>query len=455
MNPSRRLLLAIGAAIAVALGCALLAPARPVLFASAVVGGAAIAAIVTTTSRSCAAGLDLFSPIVAFPLLYVIWFGIASVPLIRDLDPPRAPTPIATQWPIYALGLAAWMAGAWGAGRALAPVSISGEQRPADRFDSTRLFAACATVFAVAASTTGAIFARRGVPLLAGRGEAARLAFVSSGWERLLFCGFATVAILVFAHAARERFRIQLRFWVLLLLSLGGLATTGDRGLVALPIACGVVLAHYLWRPLRPAHVATILAPLALFAAAVVIVRGTGTYGSQYVDELQRISGLPRGAVPLVSIYQGVWAGPNVFARLQDVVPSQVGYGHGAYAVAPLVSFLPGEQTWAADAIKRTLDDRYVGMGEPATLLGGFYLDFGLAGIVVGMALAGFAMTALYRRMRARGDAFTTILYAHASFLAFLSLYGDLYNGNPLFLWNGAITWVVWRFAARRDSPSG
>ncbi|MBI1853245.1 MAG: oligosaccharide repeat unit polymerase, partial [Planctomycetes bacterium] len=306
---------------------------------------------------------------------------------------------------------------------------------------------------AIAAAATAAIFARRGVPVFAPSVDAVRLQFTSSGWERLLLTGFDTVAILVLAHAARERFRIALRFWVLLALSIGVLATTGDRALVVMPVACGVVLAHYLWRTLRPAQLAAVLVPLAVFASATVILRGTKTYGPQYVEEMQRISGVPRAAVPLIPVYQGVWAGPNVFYRLQQVVPSQVPYGYGAYAVAPLVSFLPGQQVWAADAIKGTLDDRFIGLGEPATLLGSFYLDFGFVGIAIGMALAGFGFTALYRRLRARRDLFSTILFSHASFLAFLSLYGDLYNGNPLLLWNGALAWIVCRYAARRDAP--
>ena len=444
-------LAAVLAALAVALG----ATHQPFVLAGALVAVAALAGLARVVGAACAPGrLDLFSPIVAFPLLYLVWFGVASIPLLHDLDPPRALTPIATEWPIYALGLGAWFVGTWLASRVLGVTPVAGEHRPLERFDSRRLFVACVILFAVAATATAAIVARRSTPLLTSKVEATRLLLTSSGWERLLFTGFATVAILVLAHAARERFRIALRFWALLALSILGLATAGERGLVVLPVACGVILAHYLWRALRPAHLATVLLPLAVFASATVIYRGTNTYGPQYVAELQRISGVPRAALPAIPIYQGMWSGPNVFYRLQDVVPAKVGHGWGTYAAAPLVSFLPGEQEWAADAIKRTLDDRFIGLGEPATLLGAFYLDFGFVGIAVGMAVAGFALTALYRRLRLRRDLFTTILFAHASFVAFLSLYGDLYNGNPLLLWNGALTWLVCRFAAKPDASA-
>jgi hypothetical protein len=440
----------LAAAAAAGVAVAFASPGHPWALAGTLAAAALAIALGRIVSVGCAPGrLDFFAPHVAFPLAYLVWFGVASLPILRDLDPPRALTPVMTEWPIYALGLFAYALGVWIAERVLGRAPATAGMEPSQRFDPRRLFVACLVVFLAAAATTAAIYARRGVPLLAPKIEAARLAVVSSGYERLLFMGFATTAMLVLAHAARERFRIGLRFWALLGLSLLALGSTGDRGLVVLPIAAGVVLAHYLWRPLGPAKLAIVLVPLLAFASVTVLVRGKNTYGAQYVPELHRLSRLPPALLPALPIYQGIWSGPNVFHRLRQAVPSEVDYGYGAYAAAPLVSFLPGSQEWAAEAIKRFLDDRFIGQGQPATLLGAFYLDFGYAGIAAGMATAGFLLAALYRRLRQRRDLFTAILYAHASFLVFLSLYGDLYNGNPLLIWNGALSWIACRFAAR------
>lgn len=456
--PSHRWLFpaAVAAAVAAALVVSLAAPAQPLAVAVLIVLAAASLGLARFLGAACAPGrLDLFAPHVAFPLFYLAWLGLSSIPLLRDLDPPRALTPPLTQWPIYALGLAAYFAGVWLADRALGRTSAMADLEISMRLDPRRLLLVCLALFLSAASVTAAIYSRNGVPLFASSVEAKRLQLISSGYERILFMGFATTAILILAHVARERFRVGFRFYAILGITLAVLATTADRGLVVLPVAIGVILAHYLWRPLSPRHLAAALVALGLFATAAILYRGINTYGSQYLSEMCRITRLPQGFLPFIPIYLGVWAGPNVFFRLQEIVPSQLPYGHGEYAASSILSFLPGHQEWAPEAIKRMLDDRFIGLGEPATLLGSFYLDFGHVGLVIGMALAGFAMTALYRRLRARRDVFTAILYAHLSFLMFLSLYGDLYHGNTLFIWNGALCWIACRFSTARAKGPG
>ncbi|MBI1849147.1 MAG: hypothetical protein HYR85_02265, partial [Planctomycetes bacterium] len=143
------LLIVLGAAAVAGLTVAIGAPGRPLLLAATIGGAVAIAAIGRLLGVACAAQrLDFFSPIVAFPCLYVVWFAIASAPLLHDLNPTRALTPIATQWPIYALGLAAWLGGVWIAARVLGGTPAGGEHRPADHFDERRLFRSCAILLA-------------------------------------------------------------------------------------------------------------------------------------------------------------------------------------------------------------------------------------------------------------------------------------------------------------------
>jgi oligosaccharide repeat unit polymerase len=61
---------------------------------------------------------------------------------------------------------------------------------------------------------------------------------------------------------------------------------------------------------------------------------------------------------------------------------------------------------------RNVLGNDFVGVGEPATLLGPFYGDFGAPGVFIGMFAFGLLLALLYRRMQSAPDPFRILIYA-------------------------------------------
>ncbi len=426
------------------------------------VAGAALSAIVLFGAVSIIAlsrflkrrGIDPLDPAVAFPLATVAWFAVASLPLLSDREGHRPPlSPRA--WLLVVPALAAF-----GLGVRVAPRPPSSRRLPAHaaaRFEPRRLLAVLATLFALAAAALGAVWTRSGVPFLSGSLEEMRLTAISSGWTRAVALLLVPVATLVLAHAATLGRGEKLRapFILLLAASLVLLAATGGRGFVIIPIGTGIVLFHVLRRPLSLGRFAALCLLLALFSSAYLAVRGMSHYGTNtYVEYLSTITHLPDPLAPLAPVVLGLRASPVAFGELLDVVPREVPFQLGRFLVAPLVSFLPGHQAWAPEFIQGALRHEFPGFGEPATIFGSFYLDFGVPGVLAGSFLTGLAWSALRRRFEAMRDLLHAILLAQAAVLVLLSIYGDVYGGLVFFLFVSGICFVVIALAGARPASA-
>jgi oligosaccharide repeat unit polymerase len=89
------------------------------------------------------------------------------------------------------------------------------------------------------------------------------------------------------------------------------------------------------------------------------------------------------------------------------------------------------------------------------TILGGFYLDFGMVGIAVGMLLVGIVSQYLYWRMLARPSPWTVFFHAYWTFNLFVALYGDLIANDLIWFLPLSIYGIhaVIERVARRPAP--
>lgn len=436
--------------------------AAPFLLARPVAGAVSAALLVVGTggvlvlSRHFTRhGIDPLSPAVAFPLLALAWFGLASIPLLSDREGERPPMPLAA-WLVVAPALGAYAAGAAGFpfGSKTAPAPRKAlPAHAALAFEPRRLFAALAAITTVSGAALVLVWARRGLPFVSGTMEEMRLGAISSGYERFVGLGVVPVAILVFAHAATRPpgTKLERKFVALAAIALLLLALTGGRGFVAIPIGAGIFLRHHLRKPFTLAQLAGIGALFAFFAAAYLVARGMSHYGiAYYAEYLRTITLLPEPLAPLAPVVLGVRAGPVAFGDVLAVVPREVPFQGGRFLVAPLVSFLPGHQEWAPAFIQRVLRHDFPGFGEPATLFGSFYLDFGVPGVLAGSFATGLSWRFLRRRFDAHRDLFHAILVSLAGVFILFSLYGDLYGFSFFYLWIVGICFTVIALAGRQ-----
>jgi oligosaccharide repeat unit polymerase len=126
--------------------------------------------------------------------------------------------------------------------------------------------------------------------------------------------------------------------------------------------------------------------------------------------------------------------GVTVFGQMSIKVPSQHPYLGGALEAATIASLLPGKQPSPRQTITALA---YNTTAPPTTLtptlIGGPYVDFGAAGVVVFSAALAALLTALYRLAdRARAADVARVAYAYAAVLTALSIHTGLLDGALL-----------------------
>src|SRR4029077_5460484 len=126
--------------------------------------------------------------------------------------------------------------------------------------------------------------------------------------------------------------------------------------------------------------------------------------------------------------------GPLTFNLVLSKMPGAEPFQHGMALFNGAFGILPGHQPVIGAFVSQTLLRQPEGSpGLPPTILGGFYIDFGIAGIVVGMFLVGLMTQFLHWRMLARPTVWSTFLYAYWYFNLFVALYGDFIAND--FIW--------------------
>jgi hypothetical protein len=192
------------------------------------------------------------------------------------------------------------------------------------------------------------------------------------------------------------------------------------------------ILAHYLWRPWRPAQVLAGVLVVVVIASGMLGIR-QATWKHSTVKALTSAPTYitdPRGILNDLNEFDYVFEATSVIGsphRYHEPAPFQ--YGKGFWqAVHPFVpGFIDPNKPESRDQeFRKIVWGKGQGEGRPYTIVGDFWNDFGFAGVVVGSVLFGLFSRALLGLVapaaRGPGREYRTILFAMALTLVYIAV---------------------------------
>lgn len=199
-------------------------------------------------------------------------------------------------------------------------------------------------------------------------------------------------------------------------------ALSAGRAFVALPVGAIAIEIFERRRTSLPTVFALLLGGV-LLAGALGYARTSAEVGELTSNAALRQQSLPSG--PIGSTLQSLVVGPRVLSRTIVVVPGDITHRTGGFLLADAMNFIDSSVERSDRWVTRNIMDRTVDVvgGQPPTVLGGFWIDFGWSGVVFGMSALAWTTQTLYARSRNQPSAPRSAEFAFWSAYLMLSLY--------------------------------
>ena len=374
---------------------------------------------------------ELFSPFIAFPVTYTLWFALGSLTLWNERNVK------VVQY--SSIGLACYFAGVVLAGwrAALRP------SKPAFRneWETSRFWLVVGALAAATVLSYIYVISRIGIIALASDAADRRMDLAKYGSvEAVLFTASWTILVFVTAQLwTGSQHRVTRRLaWIGLCIIAVIILSLGSRGNLFVPFLTAVIARHYLRKRFH-------ILKLALLGIGMFVALSFYGYTRDATlarGSLSFTNGNATQAAILPAIYAYLYVRQPV-ETLQEVIrviPRTIPYQNGMLSFDALRTLLPGHHEMSDMFFKQILGSDFVGGGQPATLLGPLYGDFGLAGIVVGMFAVGVVVAKTHSWMLANPTVFRVLIYAWLMQTVLFSLFGALIPyittiWIPLFWW--------------------
>jgi oligosaccharide repeat unit polymerase len=361
--------------------------------------------------------LDIFSPLVGFPIVYALWYGYG----ISQLGGVGG-----TVTPMVTAGLLAYVFGCFLLKHIIyirTPITI--RYRPV-KLDCLRWrnYTLLIAQLACAGISYLLIVSAIGIPL--GQADFAfrRLAISKHSKEYFVFnMSSWWVITYVSSRMWSEHWSGARRVlsWLVILGVLGLTATLGNRGPLLMIFVVLIVCRHYLLRPVT------------LWRLAGALALGVGFFGVYgAARDLTAKSG------PGFFESFGTWAviyGLNYVVQsvqalidIVHVIPTNVPFQGGWLSFGAIAQLLPGHHETNDMFFRKILHSEFVGFGQPATLLGPMYADFGVPGVMVEMFLLGLIYTWAYAWLSLRPSRMRVIVYAWVTQSVLLGIFGGVFT---------------------------
>lgn len=258
-------------------------------------------------------------------------------------------------------------------------------------------------VFLVGSMVAGFLLAVNGIPVLSGDVLTARLGAISNGYAgTVMVVALQSVLIVGLCRAVDlgSAVRRDILFWIGIL-SIAVLYLFGNRGLYIFPLIS--VLAYLLIRRPKAVWMAIPGAVLGLTLISWIgFNRGFEAYGSSYLSTLRRQGVSEQFYVfgPVIEYFKGTSQAVDAVIR---TFPDSVPHPWGTVFFSPLLTPLPGKQESAGVFLKESIGLDFSGFGLASGSIGGFYMDFGLVGVLVGFFVLAIIGQLIRRRAAVSG----------------------------------------------------
>jgi oligosaccharide repeat unit polymerase len=367
---------------------------------------------------------DFFSPLVAFPVCWLLGVALAQIRLLHAQQPWSGTAWLAMLWsPV------AFLLGGIVGGHAADLVVKFNPHRPPfvetlraggqSRRIQLLLFI---LVLVGLAGITYQFASAHDVPLLASNIDEARTS-LPGGPTIVLLDALVIAATLALALPERLLSRAALPYLVVVALALGALALTGGRGdLIVAPVVAGLSRWRLGRRPPLWSLAAVAVLVLGGFSILFYLRIGQEAHDAISTELLGRVVyRMPAPLVPLFPLWLAVATEFNSLARLVAYFPSHHAYGYGVYDAGVLHDFVH-------PASVGTILDQLTPPWNVATFAGPLWADGGFVALTVGAALIGALTTFAYRAAQRSGRIGHLLVSCYTLFLAVFCLYANYFT---------------------------
>jgi oligosaccharide repeat unit polymerase len=365
---------------------------------------------------------DPFSPLVAFPVCWLLGVALAQIRLLDVQQPWSGTTWLVMLWSPVAFVFG----GIVGGNMATLAVKVNPHRRP---FAET--LSACAQsrgprlllsvlVGVGLAGVTYQFVSAHDVPLFASHVDSART-LLPGGPTIISLDALVVAATVALVLPERLMSRAALPYLAAAALALGALALTGGRGdLVVPPVVAGLSRWRLGRRPALWSLVAVAVLVLGVFSSIFYLRVGQEATEPFATELLGRVVyHMPAPLVPLFPLWVAVAMNFNSLARVVAYFPSHHAYGHGTYDAGALHMFVhPASLTAFQLTPPWTV----------FTFAGPLWGDGGFIALSLGAGLIGALTTFAYQAARRNGSIGYLLVSCYMLFLAVFCLYQDLFT---------------------------
>jgi oligosaccharide repeat unit polymerase len=287
------------------------------------------------------------------------------------------------------------------------------------------------------------VISQMGIPALDPESAERRLEVTKYGpSEAVLFTSSWTVLTFLLAYLWTHKESRSVRAMGLLTVLVIALAllSLGSRGYLFVPLLTAMIARHYLKKRF---HLVT------LTAIGVLVFMCLSVYGYMRDSTLPKQglsvskgSAAQLAVFPLIYAYLYVRQPVETFQQVTEVIPRTIPYQRGLLTFGALRTLLPGHHEMSDMFFKQILGSDFVGGGQPATVLGPLYGDFGVAGILLGMFTVGAVVAQSYKWMRRNPTLFRVLIYAWVMQTLLFSLFGAIFPYITT-VWIPAFWWAI------------
>ena len=381
--------------------------------------------------------LDVFSPLVVFPLAYVLWFGLGSLTFLWESNPPR--------YLYFVLGLLAYLTGASVTRRKGAVLQEA--RGPSERIPwiSSHFRFVVFVFFVFMTGSYLLLVAQTGVPAIHADVVFRRENLLSHHYLVAVLLSSATTLMLFLAADLWSKKRVFAPFLSGGILGLAALmlGSFGNRGFLVIPLLTLLILWHYWRRPITAGMLA-IISLTAIMASAGYEYQRVRAVRSDWGENAWN-------ALLYSSAAFSLHTSLSNFRDVVQAIPSEVPYQRGYLTFGALLQILPGHHESSDEFFKRILANDLAAGGQPGSLLAPFYGDFGLGGILMGMFFFGAFSARVYTWMAKKPTLLRVLLYSWLTQTALFSLYGALVT-YLITLWLPFTWWVLDRWMSTQEA---